>query len=436
MYVLLRIGAVIDAAPVASYPDSHEYLATAHQSVFSSDFYAGPRSPAVPLLYKLLLTNHLREIGQVALSIVAWLGLAVAVRRAVRHPRVQLSAYVAVLLFSLTPWIVQWDPVLLSESLSLTFTAGLIALWLELIRAPSRRKVAAFLAIALLWATARDSNAYVLLFALVVPAVWLRRSRDRRLPAAVLVGLLVIAVASIASSGAGERWKVPLVNVIGHRILPQPDATAFFHRRGMPALTPQLESQLRVPGFIDHHALPQQPGWPAFDHWLDQAGRQTYTRYLVGHPGYTISTTLGDRTYLFNVQAAARPSTFPLADYRPAGVSDVLPGWLSDLVFPSTGGMMWLYLVLLGPAVAWGLRRRWTTRQWTVPLALAALTIPHAFIVILGDTNELTRHALVLGVMVRLAYLMAAVLLVDALVKGTRPSGQHPPAEGAAPLSP
>jgi hypothetical protein len=401
---------------VSSFPDSQEYLATSHHSLFSADFWAGLRGPAIPLLYKLLPTNHMREAGQLALSILAWLGLALAVSRSVRQPWAKLAGAALVLLFSLTPWIVEWEPLLLSESLSLTLTAALIAIWLELIRQPSRVKVAVLIAVAFLWATARDPNGYILLLALVVPAVWFVRSRNRRLPAAVLVGLLVVAVASLASSAAGERWKVPLVNVIGHRILTDADATAFFQRRGMPQLTPQVTSAMRVPGFIDHQRLKQLPGWPTFDDWLDRAGRQTYTRYLASHPIDAITRTVDERAYLFGVSPPTTPSTFPLTGYRATGTTDVLPGWLSDLVFPPTGGQLWLYFVLLTAGFIVMLRRGAWQPSWMVPCVLIALAVPHAFIVVLGDTSELTRHAMVLGVTIRLAFLLTAIFILDAAV--------------------
>jgi hypothetical protein len=418
IYVLVRIGAVAGAAPVSSYPDSQEYLATAHHSLLSSDFWAGERSPAVALLYKLLPSDHLREIGQVALSIAAWLGLAAALARSLKMPAARVAGFVAVLLLGSTPWVVEWDPLMLSESLSLTLTAALVAVWLELIRRPRRGWAAALVVLALLWTTARDPNGYVLLFALAIPAVWLARSegrQTRRLPALVMAGLLVAALAGIASASGGERWKVPLVNVIGHRVLGDADAAAMFHSRGMPQLTPQVDAAMRVPGFIDHDRLHMQPGWPDLDRWLDDAGRQTYIRYLAGHPGVAITVTFDQREQLFSVAPPGEPANFPLEDYEPAGLREPLPRWLSALVFAPAAWVLLLLLALFTVVFGVLLRRGAATRYWIVPGALVALAVPHAFVIVLGDTSELTRHALLLGLTVRLALLVAAALTLDAV---------------------
>jgi hypothetical protein len=290
----------------------------------------------------------------------------------------------------------------------------------------------ALVALALLWATARDPNGYVLLCALVFPATWVVRSRHRRLPAALLAGLLVAAVAGIAASNGSERWEVPLVNVIGHRILPDGGATAMFHSRGMPQLTPQVEHALGATGFIDHERLRESPGWADFDRWLDDAGRQTYIRYLAAHPGQAIATTFGARRQLFEVRPPPSPSNYPLADYRPVGMAEPLPRWLTGVVFPPGGGQLLLLLAAVA-AASIALRRRGAgTRFWTLPAALVALAVPHALVVTLGDTSELTRHALLLGVTVRVAVVVAAVQVLDAVAllraapsrRTRRPSGR------------
>jgi hypothetical protein len=405
---------VLDAPPKGfpPYSDANQYLAVAKHSIFSSAFYTGTRAPSVPLFYKLLGNNELRIIGQVAVSIAAWLGLAFSVRSSIQHRRVALGAFLAILVFSSTIWVIEWDPLVLSESLTLSLTAGLLAVGLALLRRPSAQKVAGLLVIALLWATARDSNAYVLLFALPVPVVWMVRSRKRALPAIILAGVLVASGASIASSNVGHRWKPDLLDVIGHRILPDHGATAFFASRGMP-LTPGVRAALTAPGFLDYPAVAQLPGWPQFNVWVNKAGRQTYARYLIRNPDVAIATTWRARADLFSVDPPIEPTIAPLASYHPPGVSDLLPSWLQDFIYPPSGGMVWLYFLILAPIAVWMLVKRYAVLQLSVPLVLLMISVPHAFVIALGDTAEIPRHALVLGTMVRLSFVLMAAFAVD-----------------------
>jgi hypothetical protein len=113
-------------------------------------------------------------------------------------------------------------------------------------------------------------------------------------------------------------------------------------------------------------------------------------------------------------------------------MADPLPRWLTAVAFPPAGVQLLVLLAALA-AASMALRRRGAiTRFWTLPAALVALAVPHALVVALGDTSELSRHALLLIVSVRLAAVVAAVHAVDAVAllreapgrRTRRPSGR------------
>jgi hypothetical protein len=416
LYCVVRIGAVLHAPPygVNVWPDTAEYIAAAHRSLLSAGFWAGLRSPTVPLFYKLLPTDHLRLIGQVTASIVAWLALAVSVGRSIHDRRVRLGAFVFVLAFSLVLPIIEWDTQLLSESLTITLTAAVIAVWLGLVRRPSRIKVAGLLGLLLLWALARDSNAYVLLFALVLPLVWLVRGHHRGLAIATIVGFVAIVAAADVSSSEGDRWKRPLIDVVAKRVLPDRSAVAFFRGRGMPT-SPDVVAQLAVRGFPHYPFLLKEPHWPQFNHWLETKGQQTYLSYLADAPGKTISTVWGSRAFLFSTGTGTEVN-LALSVYRPPGIVRVLPSVLAHTLYPPTMLSVWLYVFVSAAIALSVLVRRRIRAEWTVPLALAVLALPHAFIIALAGAVELPRHALVLGLTLRLACFLALALALDAWI--------------------
>ena len=305
-YVLLRVRAVLHAPPDTSYPDTDGYLKTAAASLFSRDFWAGLRSPGVALFFKLFGTPLAREIGHIVLSIVAWLALASEVERTLVDRRAKALGVFAVLAFSLSSWVVQWDPILLSESFALSSTTALIACVLSVIRNPTWPRLVLLVVLGLVWTTVRDTHAYVLLVALMLPCVWWVRARMRSKPTFVIAAFAIIAMGSITSADIGLRWKGPLTNVVGDMILRNADATAFFHERGLPQLSPRIVALLETPSFIDTDALAREPGWPDVERWLSLEGKRTYTRYLVTHPAVALATAWKRRNLALDIAEEER----------------------------------------------------------------------------------------------------------------------------------
>jgi len=92
------------------------------------------------LFYKLLPgdVSVVAPIAQLGLSIVAWIVLAFAFARCFERTLVRWIASVSILAFSSCALVAQWDDVILSESLSLSLYALVLAAALEVARAPRR----------------------------------------------------------------------------------------------------------------------------------------------------------------------------------------------------------------------------------------------------------------------------------------------------------
>src|SRR6185436_5969016 len=97
---------------------------------------------------------------------------------------------------------------------------------------------------------ARDTNSFLVLVLVAVlgaQALWLRRKRfgaRGRASArvlAILAGILVVlCVAGQANLRAAERYRVPLLNLLFRRVLPNQRVLGYFeHKLGMP-VTPEL----------------------------------------------------------------------------------------------------------------------------------------------------------------------------------------------------
>lgn len=391
VYFVLRSGSFVDT-PVR-VTDTPTYETTVAAPLVSVDFVAGLRPFTVPLVWKLVGDDDGRIAVHLFVSIACWLTLAAAVAACTTSRALRWVAFALVLGFSATTEIILWDPLLLSESLSLSLTALLLAAWLQLVRAPSRAAAVALLATALLWTFTRDSHAYVLLVVGALAALTLVRPERRRLKAAVASGCVAIALASVASANHGGRWYQPMRDVLLNRIAPDDEKRVYFERRLGPF-------------------------------WREQDARRVYARYLLSHPGYTLGEPIFGSQ---NLPASSADSGTALLDPDLRIYNDnasdralPLPRAVSDVLWVQGKRSILLVLLLVGAGAALVAWRAGFGPLWAVPVAALLTTIPHGLVAWHLSGLEVDRHALEVAVILRLAVLVLIVLALDAAVAALR----------------
>lgn len=390
-YLLLRGGSFVYTA--VRVTDTPTYEATSGASILSADFWAGQRPFTVPLLWKVVPDDSARIVAHLSLSIVAWFALGVAVAVCVRQGSLARLAFALVLLFSATTEIILWDPLLLSESVSLSLTALLVAGWLVFVRSPTWFAVAGVLVVSLLWAFTRDSHAYVLLFTALVLLVSLVHDAHRPKKAALAFGCVLIVALSVGSASEGTRWYQPMRDILLNRVAVDPKMETYFEGRLGPF-------------------------------WRDLDARRVYARYLLGHPGYTFGDPfLGSQTTPFSSGDSASSLLDP--DFRiyndnAADRSFPLPRTLDDAVFVHGKRALLVVLIVVvagavGVAVRFGL-----SPVSVVPAVGLVSTVPHALVAYHLSGLEVDRHALEVAVLLRLSVLLLAVFALDSALAGIR----------------
>jgi hypothetical protein len=414
-YLLLRFGGFYGIQSLR-YPDTDGYLEVVGHSVFSLDFLAGGRGWTVPLLWKVLPdADHERAAGQFLLSTICWPLLAGAVARCMTGRAMRALAFGAVLLFSCSMAVLRWDTVMLSESVSISLTALLLAAWLELVRAPRRSLVAAVLGITLFWVFARDSNGVIALLTVPLLALWvwrpppaLGRAWAGGLAAGVLAVFLVGFWATTTEGAKLRRHERPILHVVGFRVLADPAKTRWWVDHGMPEPTPRVRRERRSLAGIAEGGLPSDPATDRFIEWSLDHGRSTLVEYLATHPKYALKSTVDARQSLLSGVTGG---------YLSPDARIVVPEPLTSLVYPRQSQDVYFWLVVvglgaLGVALAFGGRR-----VWTVPVFALAVQVPHAMVVFHGDTLEVPRHAILVAVTTRLALLILALMAIDRVVQ-------------------
>ncbi|HVE69346.1 MAG TPA: hypothetical protein VNB64_12275 [Solirubrobacteraceae bacterium] len=413
-YVLLRLGGFYGVETL-QYRDTAGYLEVASHSIFSLDFLGGGRSWTVPLAWKLLPdSDSARSGGQFLISIACWPLLAAAVARALRSPGLRPVAFGLVLLFSLSLAVIRWDTVMLSESISISLTALVLAGWLELVREPRPWLVPALLGATLLWVFARDSNGILALLTVPVALYWVVRPGPlgRAWPAVLAGGTLAIFAAGLLATTTDQaqlrRNERPILHVIGRRVLADEAKTRWWRDHGMPDPPPLVIRERASLAGIAEGGIPSDPETDAFLEWAREHGRGTLARYLLTHPGYTLKSAIGKRQRLLGGVTGG---------YLSPDARIVVPEPLDRLVYPRTAQDVYFWLVAIGlGAVAVALTAG-ARRVWLVPAAALALQVPHALVVYHGDTLEVPRHAMLVAITSRLALLMLALMVLDRVLE-------------------
>ena len=396
-YLALRVAAFEGVTTVA-YRDSHSYVDVARQSLLTPAFWAGARPWTVPLIYKLLPhDDQARAVAQLVISVACWAALAVAVARCLRPAGFRVFAFAVVLAFSASFQILRWDRLVLSESVSISLTALVIAV----------------LGANLIWVFTRDSNAYLALATALPALVWLVRpgATPRRWPAILAAGLVAISLASVAATGTQEaqlrRNDRPLLHVVGRRVLIHPDQRAYFERHGMPTPTPLVLRHHKTLAALGM-TIPSDPRSDAFLRWVRHHGRGTVARYLIAHPVAALRPLVKFRQRLLGGVTVG---------YRSPDARMALPEPIAAALYPQRGdgALIWL-AVVSGLALVAALLGR-AGRTWLVPIGVILLEIPHALLVYHGDTLEIPRHAILMAIMLRLGVLLLALFAVGALIE-------------------
>ena len=285
------------------FSDVKDYLHQSTLSLGSKEFYAGkpepnynPRPFTVPLFFKMAGSKGESIVKmQIFMHSLAAFVLVFALLLVLKTG---LARYLAMfLIYFLMSWwnILGWTTQLLSESLSMSF----LFLWIGTFLIYYWKRFPWFLflhgLITILFSFTRDSWPYILLlfYGLIVIISWLW---DKQL----LKGAVIMLILSMAifycqerSSVIGERTKLPLINVMLLRILPERDNFNWFVIKGMP-MAGKIKQNFtgidinREEGRWKVWGTYRDPEYKPFRDWANGPGKGLYMRFLITHPTYSL----------------------------------------------------------------------------------------------------------------------------------------------------
>jgi D-3-phosphoglycerate dehydrogenase len=354
------------------------------EPIFDSKFLAGSRPLIFPLVLKLFGNNEEAVVwAQGMFSILSWGLLAVAVASSLHLTFLRIIAFGMILVLSFYRYVIAWDSVLLTESVSLSLMALFLASWLWLVKSWRWHKVALLSFVTLLWTFSRDTNAWVVfMVALFLLVLVVLRQIDKKylVPAIAFVGMFLL---SNLSADHGDRWVFPFQNILGRRILSDTQAVNFFANCGMPVSPSLME---RAGGYANSsdRAFYEDSALEGYRVWLHENGKSCYVKWLLTNPLESVRRPIAEFDSLVSMQNI-QPFLFS------KNFSPVLPGRLEAILFPRQA-LLFVSIVLLGLALIAILGKAWTqNKSWWIIIGMILLIFPHYFITWHGDVMGIYR---------------------------------------------
>lgn len=384
--------------------DTIFYLRISQQPI--SDLRSWSRRPLLfPLLLKITKQDtSLASSIQLGFSIIAWGLLALLISASIRTVWLKPLSFGMILVLSLVRHLANWDYVMMTESLSVSWFVLFLALGIWLSHGWRIDKVIALFIAGIFLAFTRDTNAYLLLMlaGMLVLATLLRWARPHVLILAVFF-ISTFLLNNYISDVAG-RWVFPLNNIIGRRILLNPESLTHLESCGLP-VTPELMAMAGEYGGGQDRAFFDSPTLEEYRVWLEERGKACYMKWLLSNPIQSVTQSLGQFQELV---AFNDLSKFFARKYDP-----VIPWFIEPFIYPVKFILpLWAVLTAVALIAAW--KRAWSINPlWGIYILLSLPILPHLFIVWHGDAMDPKRHALSVGLQLALCFWMAIFLLLD-----------------------
>jgi hypothetical protein len=407
--------------PDAVYP-KQGYLAVAGKGPFRPSFYFAFRPIGYPLLlWALRRDTIVTVVAQTALYCAVVIALCSAAFRILHSRAIAGVASLVIVGIALQAKYAMWNTQILSESLAISLGFAAIAAWWRFAAAPTRARARWAWAFVIAWLLVRDAHvlpATIVIVPVALGVAGLGRSLDqgvRRTLAVGAVAMMITAGYSYFSASASHRAELSFHDVVGIRVLPDPQLTKWFTAHGMP-VDRALRARTGKGGLVDDFYLSKDPALAQYRHWARGEGPHDLVLSLAILAPHYASLMNKDLPAILDADVQS---------YDTESVYDRLPRQVPlQLGGPTTreGLVIWLALATAGIATSLvlSLRRKRGIGLVVFGATALTLTLVEGYTTWGGDPVELERH--MIGVLSRLSMLLVIVIAtsVDSAIFAAR----------------
>ena len=409
-----------DSRKWREFCDTEDYLSQSRLPLNSREFWAPhhsytffPRPFTAPLFYKLAGSDPVKIV--IMQKCIHCLSTWFLVSSLLLLITTSGFGYLMMgCIYMLMSWwtIAGWSNQILSESLSLSLLFCWIASFILTWRRGRWYYMLIHIILTILFSFTRDNWPYLLPIFYILAACGLCfYDRPLMLPALIMIPVsAVLFFVQQNTAKTGDRYRLPLVNIIAVRIINNPGYTAWFRDKGMPCADSLTLKYRKVDVNIDadrhkiwdlYYNLNYKPLWE----WIHKEGKSAYSEFLITHPGYSLlcneSKQQRQRILAYDLWYSGEP----------AGYSKTV-----SKLFPMFNPW-WLLICNLLLLLQYFRKKSFTL---LFPVILTLVFLVNVFLSYNADALEVERHLFITTVMVHLIVFISLSILGDSLFSKTK----------------
>ena len=406
--LFLSLTIKLDPPVWKGYSDAYDYLHQSNESFFSKDLYFPDKHKenyarpfTVPLIYKIASSDPetIIQIQKIfhALSTFFFCYVILLFFRS------QRSKFIFIILwYLLMSWwnILGWTHTLLSESLSISFMFLWMASFLLFFYKRTVSHIIFHILITILFSFTRDTWPYVLVLFYGIFAI-IAIKWERKLLGKIAVLLLLscsIFVIQQKTAQIGKRYKLPIMNNIVFRVLPNEDYLNWFSDKGMPSVDKLKEqySNLEDPKKI--YSLYGDSAFSEFSDWVAKDGKTIYMKFLITHPSNLLLLNEKkedlNRIFAYNI-----------------GYTGDVKGFsrISQFIFPIFN----IITVLLLNVFLVFLFIKEKRLIWIFPTVILIIFTLNAILLYVADSMEVQRHLFITNIIIQFIGILLISFILD-----------------------
>jgi hypothetical protein len=198
----------------------------------------------------------------------------------------------------------------------------------------------------------------------------------------------------------GKRYRIPILNSIVFKILPNEEYLTWFEKKGMPDIDllklnySDLENHKMV------YNLYNDKRFTELFNWVNNKGKSVYMEFLITHPG---------KSLLFHEKSKDLKRIFAFNIGYTGEISGI--GKISHRIFP----LFSLPLVLVLLAIVIFISYRESSLIWLFPSVLMLVFTANVFMLYNADALEKERHLFITNIIMQFSgiYLLTLILNSD-----------------------